>query len=135
MKREELDVIRKRAEAATPGPWAQINGINVFTELGATNLHGVTADHNDGWCVADTSVGLTTVDGELIEMERSEQFDNATFIANARQDVPALLDEIEYLNGVIGTLVGFFEVARDYPKVTATIIEEALKYGEEELRR
>jgi hypothetical protein len=113
MNNEQLNAIRQRAEKATPGPW-RVSGGEIVSKT-----------------ILDRKYGQPEVVAEVIY----EQEADATFIAHARQDVPALLDEIVYLNGVIGTLVGFFEVARDYPKVTATIIEEALKYGEEELRR
>src|SRR5690606_20328509 len=97
----QLNAIRERAERATPGPWVQINGTDVFTELNATNNARITADNNDGWQIADTSVGVTFVNRELTEMESSEQFDNATFISAAREDVPMLLAEIERLREAI----------------------------------
>lgn len=101
MTNEQLAEIKARANAATAGPWTQMNGVNIFTDLGATNKNGVTADRNDGWCIADTSEGLTFVDGELVEMESNEQWDNAKFIAHARQDIPNLIAEVERLQGAL----------------------------------
>ena len=65
MKREELDAIRKRAEAATPGPWKYFE-------------------------CADAIV----CDDYTITEELSLGYDGI-FIANARQDVPVLLAEVE----------------------------------------
>ncbi|WZK93458.1 hypothetical protein [Bacillus phage BvP] len=43
--------------------------------------------------------------GEIAELEfTTTQVDNANFIANARQDIPKLLDEIERLNSIIKEL-------------------------------
>lgn len=67
---DQLEAIRKRAEAATEGPWE-------------------TALLEDGWHVMH--------DGMIVaEMYRKEAED-AEFIAHARTDIPKLLAEIERL--------------------------------------
>ena len=73
---KELAEIRKRAEAATPGPW------KAFIE---------DRDFQSGSSFIQTQ-------GEDIELigATEEDYD---FIANARQDIPKLLDEIESLKG------------------------------------
>ena len=73
---KELAEIRKRAEAATPGPW------KAFVE---------DRDFQSGSSFIQTQ-------GEDIELigATEEDYD---FIANARQDIPKLLDEIERLKG------------------------------------
>ena len=73
---KELAEIRKRAEAATPGPW------KAFVE---------DRDFQSGSSFIQTQ-------GEDIELigATEEDYD---FIANARQDIPKLLDEIESLKG------------------------------------
>lgn len=98
----QLTEIRERCEKATEGPWTQMNASNVFTELGARNNLGVRADENDGWMIADTGEGRTLVEGNLYEMHANENKANATFIANARQDIPALLAEVEYAKYIVG---------------------------------
>jgi hypothetical protein len=71
---EQLNAIRERAEKATAGPWEyyEVNG-------------GYTVELNDR--------------GEAIlsYYDRSEAVSNAEFIANARQDIPALLAEVDRL--------------------------------------
>lgn len=62
----ERDAIRARCEAATPGPW------------GVTK-RGRFSDHDE--CYVD--IGIWAV--------RMDDYEDADFIANARQDVPALL--------------------------------------------
>ena len=73
---KELVEIRKRAEAATPGPW------KAFIE---------DRDFQSGSSFIQTQ-------GEDIELigATEEDYD---FIANARQDIPKLLDEIDRLKG------------------------------------
>lgn len=68
----------------TPDPWIICNGTDIFTALGSTNSSGQTADDNDGWQIADCSVGKTFVSGELASMPYSEQ------VANARRIVAAV---------------------------------------------
>ena len=67
----------------TPGPWEIENVTDVFTQSGAHNAEGITADHDDGWQVADCSVGKTSVDGELSQLSLDECICNARLIAAA----------------------------------------------------
>ena len=73
---KELAEIRKRAEAATPGPW------KAFIE-------------DRGFQSGSSFIQTQGEDIELIGATE-EDYD---FIANARQDIPKLLDEIERLKG------------------------------------
>ena len=66
-----LDEIKKRCEAATPGPW---------NKRYEKKLYEIYLD-------ADSEYNLGLVDKK----------DNADFIAHARQDVPALIAEVERL--------------------------------------
>lgn len=66
----------------TPAPWRVVNGSDVFTDLGANNADGVSAEWNDGWHIADCSVS---------ELSYSEINANAKLIAAA----PALLEALE----------------------------------------
>jgi hypothetical protein len=74
---EELEAIRKRAEAATEGPWEYVGGV-----------HKLIYTHTPTYRVAN-----------IIVEELSEEPDGE-FIAHARQDVPKLLAEIERLKGM-----------------------------------
>jgi len=67
----------------TPGPWEIDNVTDVFTQSGSQNAEGVPADQDDGWQVADCSVGKTFVDGELIQLSVVECICNARLIAAA----------------------------------------------------
>lgn len=95
MDAKQLIAIKERMEKATPGPWEVCNGTDVFTELGAENKDGVTANHNDGWYVAKANEDTTSVGEEEISLSYTEQNANARFIANARQDIPTLVAEVE----------------------------------------
>jgi hypothetical protein len=73
MRDEELAAIKTRADAATPGPWVTDLEGNVYADGPA---HPVTA-----------------VRGRFTE----HLMQDARFIARAREDVPALLAEVERL--------------------------------------
>jgi len=75
MTKQELDKIRARCEAATEGPW--------HTMVSLTHSHIHCEDEHNNY------IGLA--DG----MMRAEP--NGVFIAHARTDVPALLDEVKRL--------------------------------------
>jgi hypothetical protein len=66
----DLEAIRRRADAATPGPWQR--SLNIL------------------W-------------GKILDIEPEIAFcttvNDTEFIAHAREDVPALLDEVERLTG------------------------------------
>jgi hypothetical protein len=90
MKREELEVIRKRAEAATPGPW-------YWEKL------------NEGDSEWDTEMPslVSSIDEGVMHFGDCEEYyptegspptdEDAEFIAHAREDIPKLLAEIERL--------------------------------------
>jgi hypothetical protein len=79
---EELEAIRKRAEAATPGPWGYADRDNVVFTANADYKYAV----------------------EIAE-EVGHKFDGE-FIAHAREDVPKLLAEIARLNSQLSELIG-----------------------------
>jgi DNA-binding transcriptional MerR regulator len=77
---EQLDAIRARVDAATPGPWEPSSDTLTWIHVEA---HGLT--------VAECRTYLN-------RQHTDEQNDaNAAFIASAREDVPALLAEVERL--------------------------------------
>ena len=112
---ERLHEIKKRAEEATEGPWETVNGNGVFTTLGATNKAGQKAEDNDGWQIAVCDEYLTSVNGELVEMSFAEESSNAKFIANARQDIPDLIAEVERLRKVLTHFSDLAEVFYTFP--------------------
>lgn len=86
---EQLDTIRKRAEAATEGVWEVVEEIDgVYSGM---NTVVRTTKPSNKWASRIVSVGQTR------RHVKDEAEANAIFIANARQDIPTLLDEIEQL--------------------------------------
>ena len=79
----DLEAIKARAAAATPGPWAQgMAGDKLLPEVDYSAAFGfiiVDAEHSD-----DGSEGVA----------------DARFIANAREDIDALVAEVEQLRAV-----------------------------------
>ena len=102
----ELQGIRERCQAATPGPWVWVN-----TE--AASLAEVNPDRLVHW---DPS-RLTEVDGIPVFLGQEdvlavESFDgaesalfvgtaDAAFIAHAREDIPKLLAEVDRLRALL----------------------------------
>lgn len=73
LNKEQLEEIRQRAEAATEGPW----------KVGVANT-------------------VVLADADFVEVAYAPlEYKDADFIANARQDIPALLDHIAKLQGKI----------------------------------
>lgn len=79
MADEELEAIRRRCDAASPGPWVS---------------HVEGRDHTSGSSFVMTGVGASR--GTNIELTGATVADQ-DFIAHARQDIPRLLDEISRL--------------------------------------
>lgn len=86
MTPEQLSEIRKRADAASAGPWKAKH-----------RCMGCTADEDE-----TCGLGLD-VDGPPEAMNRGqfERGADATFIAHSREDIPSLLDEVERLRGLV----------------------------------
>ena len=78
----DLDAIRARADAATPGPW------------------GFCIPHNRDWPNPDPIFGATPGD-EVAWTRRNADWN---FIAHAREDIPALLDEVDRLRRACRTI-------------------------------
>jgi hypothetical protein len=75
----DLEAIKARAEAATPGPW-KLWGMSVQSDR-----HG-TGEVDYSQTIAQT-----------LDPDRGLRTFNAQFIAHAREDVPALVVEVERL--------------------------------------
>ena len=85
MTPERLEEIRKRAEAATPGPWQVDDPPVGYLRI----IGGVDGDvYDDGSMKA-----IYTIVCDIHE-DDDEQV-NASFIANARQDIPDLLAALD----------------------------------------
>ena len=80
MRNEELQAIRTRVEATTPGPWVEGDDVETAGEIYA----------------GDPRVPI--LHGPPFEGPREEDLQ---FIAHARTDVPALLAEVERLREMI----------------------------------
>lgn len=83
MTEQELQAIKERVAAATPGPW-YYNNAHVATKEGVAG----------GYPPNEASV-CELYDGEYIENKNG--VNDARFIAHARQDVPVLVEEVERL--------------------------------------
>lgn len=88
----DLEAIKKRAEAATPGPWFfDANGdFGISTKADAAGswtviVCGMLDEHDQ--IFEDTYPIGTSFDGE--------------FIAHAREDIPALIAEVERLQAKV----------------------------------
>lgn len=90
----DLAAIRKRAEDATDGPW-KVTNENEGTEYLPFWVIGGD-DAEEGEWFAELHVGNKA---------------DATFIANARQDVPALIAEVERLRTQQARLIAELEKA------------------------
>lgn len=84
MTHDELQAIKARAEAATPGPWTtESYGNDGRDDVEIQHVRG-----SNGRTVVTTDCNVYTTD------------EDATFIAHARTDVPALVAEVERLQKV-----------------------------------
>lgn len=92
MNDDELDAIRARAEAATEGPWEVAHRADLDW-LSQSHLVD-SSDHEPGSNVRPE--GETDPRWSSVWPCRNAHHD-AEFIAHAREDVPALLDEIDRL--------------------------------------
>lgn len=95
MTNDQLEAIRKRAEAATPGPWEVWTGCS-WRRIGSSR----TA----------REVILPTNHPSDNHPDLSMREEDGEFVAHAREDIPALLAEVERLRGEIETL-GFKFIA------------------------
>lgn len=85
----DLKAIEQRVEAARPGPW------HVYDRGIGFEVHSVHSGSNSGYCHLPTCHTLT--DGQRDTLAPGD----AAFVAAARQDVPALIEEIRRLREVM----------------------------------
>jgi hypothetical protein len=81
LTQEQLEAIRQRARNATPGPWGTGDG------------YEQSSRGNYVWSVENGVIVCAEQDGTDCVLDTND----ATFIAYARTDIPALLEHIEAL--------------------------------------
>ena len=111
MEQKQIEEIRKRCEAATPGPW-------------------VVKQYDD--CFIEPSVCMIPANGCY---DYNVLTENSQFIAHARQDVPNLLDYIEQLQAEYNRLNDFEQT--QYAKLleeNGKLQAELAEYKQKELK-
>lgn len=99
MTEKQLEEIKERCEAATPGPW-RWRYRTFLTECGEYEDHPSVSTVTDCTICDLGDSNSYCSDGNGIYDEDSD----AEFIAYAREDIPALLEEIEKLKEEIKNL-------------------------------
>lgn len=94
MTEQELQAIKERVENTTKGPWKVVKSEESGVQIGTTWEHGQL---KAGVPVVTTAHG---VGGTTIYINQN----NAEFIAHAREDVPALIAEVERLRETLQTI-------------------------------
>ena len=114
------------SEKFTPGPWWVQNGTDVFTGLNAKRRDGVESANNDGWHIADCSMGVTfDTDGQKRTLLPSEMVANAHLIAAAPEMYEALQAILPYVP--ISSASEGGAVARSWNVIAADKVRAALK--------
>jgi hypothetical protein len=95
MSDAELAAIRERCEAATEGPWRRITLDIPWNDVVTDDQQTVVAN---SWDICEIATRE-----RIVEPKWTLQHDiaDAEFIAAARTDVPALLDEVDRLRGLL----------------------------------
>jgi hypothetical protein len=96
MTRPDLDAIRARCDAATPGPWAYDEGAG-YIEMGEAGY----AEFKPDW---ERSVHKQPPLVARMTDTWGNTEDDGRFIANARTDIPALLAYIDGLEHEVAEL-------------------------------
>jgi hypothetical protein len=86
LTQEQLEAVRQRAENATPGPWETCE----ISKLSHAKWFGVLGGGSDDSLI---DIGVDTLNEA-----------DATFIAHARTDIPALLEHIAELEAELARL-------------------------------
>lgn len=113
MTDKRLEEIRKRVEAATPGPWVPSDhdwGSNDGVYVPEPN-EGVCTVHNHG--VRSWSCFVAVPANNHACEIGSEAHRNMVFIAHAREDIPFLLSELAKLQAENATLRRQVEAAKE----------------------
>ena len=102
----DLDAIRKRCEAARAGPWRL-----VLSRCGCFCHYAFMDDANGNLVAISEECDGDRIGGsaDVIDIGR----DDATFIAHARTDVPALLDYIAELENKLSIIASALPCSLD----------------------
>jgi hypothetical protein len=95
----DLDAIRARADAATPGPWMHATHTG---RKDGVSLVGQISKRGTGQAVA-----------VLADSDVRQRAKDAEFVAHAREDVPALVAEVERLRAANAHLIRNAEILAD----------------------
>lgn len=114
----EVAAIRRRAEAATPGPWHVRNGYYFFEQIPYPAVEAA------GWVVAMLDEGnqMKPPTDDIGRESQRVTAANAEFIAHARTDIPALCDALEAREKQLAALQAPSTEARDLAKKIAAIV-------------
>lgn len=80
----------------TPTPWKVRNATDIFSELGADSGDGCVAASNDGWQIADCSVGLTSTADGLVHLSNDVKRANAAHIVKCVNEHDELVAALEW---------------------------------------
>lgn len=101
----DLDAIQARAGAATDGPWDVEIGeaieVNAGTAKTVWDEAGRFGKPARSWRFTDRILEVECADYDLPDEDYAIVAANATFIAHARTDVPALIAEVKALRGKV----------------------------------
>jgi len=96
MTPEQLNAIKERASKATVGPWVTAEEIDGVYSGMKTVVR--STDPPSRWSSRIVSVGQTR------RHVKEDAENNAEFIAQARQDIPALIAEVERLKSALSEI-------------------------------
>jgi hypothetical protein len=98
----DVDAIRRRAEKATPGPWVHDTAKNDEHDTSAPDL------------VVGPAPDYATL--MLIQPRIGQEYRDASFVAHAREDIPALLTEVTRLRNALEELADAADSVHVYPE-------------------
>jgi len=116
---ERLREIKERCERATPGPWTSLSDDG----RGLRTMNIKVVGRSPMMLVAQTAIGTTG--GKIYDNGEDGRYDNAEFIAHAREDVPALVEEVDRLRLALEELIAAVECCPDEPDVIECHLSEA----------
>ena len=95
MNRPNTDTIQERVNKATKGPWLY-DGMH-------DEIHTPEAEDGSWWLIVSESRRTPEQEHAYPDTQFNGDFD---FLANARQDIPILLDYIKHLEGIRCAICG-----------------------------
>lgn len=102
-------------QAHTPGPWEVIDGVNIWTGLGARIAHGLKCDDKEGWLIASMGDLDSSIAGEHASMPYAEKKANARLIGAA----PDLFAVVKDFRRKLATYVGVYPGDKELVRLLA----------------